>query len=98
MNRDLQKVCIVTGGNSFESIRKFVELFDKRNLNLDILVNNAGIFNKRGVTREGFELIWVTNYLGHFLLTNLLLEKLKNSASSIPRLRNALRMIPVSFN
>ena len=134
MNRALQKVCIVTGGNSgvglmtavglakthahvfiacrstdkatkavdyirqttrnsnieflpldlssFESIRKFVELFDKRNLNLDILVNNAGIFNKRGVTREGFELIWGTNYLGHFLLTNLLLEKLKNSASS----------------
>ncbi|MGK7955023.1 MAG: SDR family NAD(P)-dependent oxidoreductase [Crocosphaera sp.] len=68
--------------SSFESIRKFVELFEKRNLNLDILVNNAGIFNKRGVTREGFELIWGTNYLGHFLLTNLLLEKLQNSASS----------------
>lgn len=68
--------------SSFESIRNFVELFNKRNLNLDILVNNAGIFNKRGVTREGFELIWGTNYLGHFLLTNLLLEKLTNSASS----------------
>ncbi|MGK7874310.1 MAG: SDR family NAD(P)-dependent oxidoreductase [Xenococcaceae cyanobacterium] len=68
--------------SSLDSVRRFVKLFEERNLPLNILVNNAGIFNKSGTTQEGFELIWGTNYLGHFLLTNLLLEKLKNSAPS----------------
>lgn len=67
---------------SLDSVRTFVELFEQKNLPLHILVNNAGIFNKRGLTQERFELIWGTNYLGHFLLTNLLLEKLKISAPS----------------
>jgi len=67
--------------SSLESVRNFVDCFQQKQLPLDILVNNAGIFDKRGVTKEGFELIWGTNYLGHFLLTNLLLEKLQNSNS-----------------
>ncbi|NER33630.1 MAG: SDR family NAD(P)-dependent oxidoreductase [Oscillatoria sp. SIO1A7] len=64
---------------SLESVRQFVNFFQNKNIALDLLVNNAGIFNKRGVTREGFELIWGTNYLGHFLLTYLLLDNLKQS-------------------
>ncbi|NEP06877.1 MAG: SDR family NAD(P)-dependent oxidoreductase [Okeania sp. SIO2G4] len=67
---------------SLDSVRQFVDLFITRQLPLHILVNNAGIFNQRGTTQEGFELIWGTNYLGHFLLTYLLLEKLKSSAFS----------------
>ncbi|MGF1490685.1 MAG: SDR family NAD(P)-dependent oxidoreductase [Prochloraceae cyanobacterium] len=67
--------------SSLESVRNFVNCFQQKQLPLDILVNNAGIFDKRGITKEGFELIWGTNYLGHFLLTNLLLEKLQNSNS-----------------
>ncbi|WP_293135848.1 SDR family NAD(P)-dependent oxidoreductase [Okeania sp. SIO3I5] len=67
---------------SLNSVRQFVDLFLARKLPLHILVNNAGIFNHKGITKEGFELIWGTNYLGHFLLTYLLLEKLKISGSS----------------
>ncbi|MBW4428971.1 MAG: SDR family NAD(P)-dependent oxidoreductase [Nostoc desertorum CM1-VF14] len=67
---------------SLDSVRKCVKLFNGYNLPLHILVNNAGIFNNRGTTNEGFELIWGTNYLGHFLLTYLLLEKLQKSAPS----------------
>jgi NAD(P)-dependent dehydrogenase (short-subunit alcohol dehydrogenase family) len=67
---------------SLESVRQFVQLFNEKNLPLDRLVNNAGIFHKRGKTQEGFELIWGTNYLGHFLLTYLLLDKLKQSEQS----------------
>ncbi len=63
-------------------MRQFVDLFLARKLPLHILVNNAGIFNHKGTTQEGFELIWGTNYLGHFLLTYLLLEKLNSSGSS----------------
>ncbi|MEH1977935.1 SDR family NAD(P)-dependent oxidoreductase [Nostoc sp.] len=67
---------------SLDSVRNCVKLFNDKNLPLHILVNNAGIFNRRGTTKEGFELIWGTNYLGHFLLTYLLLEKLQESAPS----------------
>ena len=67
--------------SSLNSVRDFVQLFKKKQLPLHILVNNAGVFNARGTTQEGFELIWGINYLGHFLLTNLLLEKLKSSES-----------------
>ncbi|NEO70086.1 SDR family NAD(P)-dependent oxidoreductase [Moorena sp. SIO3H5] len=67
---------------SLDSVRTFVKLFKERNLPLNILVNNAGVFNTRGITKEGFELIFGINYLGHFLLTNLLIETLKKSGSS----------------
>ncbi|MBO3461510.1 SDR family NAD(P)-dependent oxidoreductase [Aetokthonos hydrillicola Thurmond2011] len=67
---------------SLDSVRNCVTLFNEKNLPLHILVNNAGIFNRRGTTKEGFELIWGTNYLGHFLLTYLLLEKMQKSAPS----------------
>jgi NAD(P)-dependent dehydrogenase (short-subunit alcohol dehydrogenase family) len=68
--------------SSLESVRTFVQLFREKQLPLDVLVNNAGVFSTRGTTKEGFELIWGTNYLGHFLLTNLLMENLKSSAPS----------------
>lgn len=47
---------------------------------IDILINNGGIvFHPFQKTDEGFEMHLVTNYLSHFLLTHLLLPKLKNS-------------------
>jgi NAD(P)-dependent dehydrogenase (short-subunit alcohol dehydrogenase family) len=67
---------------SLDSVRRYVKLFQDRQLPLHLLVNNAGVFNTRGITKEGFELIWGINYLGHFLLTNLLLETLQHSATS----------------
>jgi NAD(P)-dependent dehydrogenase (short-subunit alcohol dehydrogenase family) len=48
---------------------------------MDVLVNNAGaMFARRRVTDEGIELTWALNHLAPFLLTNLLLERLKESA------------------
>jgi NAD(P)-dependent dehydrogenase (short-subunit alcohol dehydrogenase family) len=47
---------------------------------IDVLINNAGIIvEKREKTSEGFERTFASNYLGHFLLTNLLLPNLKKS-------------------
>ena len=50
---------------------------------LDVLVNNAGaIISTRQTTEEGFELTFGANHLGPFLLTDLLLDRLQESAPS----------------
>ncbi|KAH0955575.1 hypothetical protein HN011_012108 [Eciton burchellii] len=61
--------------SSLKSVRSFVNQLDTERI--DILINNAGIvFHPFEKTTEGFEMHFVTNYLGHFLLTHLLLPKL----------------------
>lgn len=66
---------------SMKSIRAFVERFQKDEHKLDILINNAGIFAcPESHTEDGFETQFGVNHLGHFLLTNLLLEQLKRSS------------------
>ena len=62
--------------SSLASVREFCAEFKKKESRLDILVNNAGIAGmRRTVTDEGLELHMVTNHLGPFLLTNILLSK-----------------------
>jgi NAD(P)-dependent dehydrogenase (short-subunit alcohol dehydrogenase family) len=54
-------------------------MFLARDLPLHLLINNAGLAGTRGMTKSGFELAFGTNHMGHFLLTQLLLERMKNS-------------------
>ncbi|MEO7093007.1 MAG: SDR family oxidoreductase [Polyangiales bacterium] len=49
---------------------------------LHLLVNNAGLAGQRGLTKDGFELTFGTNHLGHFLFTVLLAPLLKKAAPS----------------
>jgi retinol dehydrogenase 13 len=68
---------------SLDSVREFSRKFHEVEDQLHILVNNAGIMAcPKGKTKDGFELQLGTNHLGHFLLTNLLLDLLKSSAPS----------------
>lgn len=67
---------------SLESIRKFAREFIAEESRLDVLVNNAGLMGPRRETVDGFEMLIGVNHLGHFLLTNLLLDLLKKSAPS----------------
>ncbi|XP_006884818.1 PREDICTED: retinol dehydrogenase 11 [Elephantulus edwardii] len=66
-----------------KSIRAFAENFLAEEKQLHILVNNAGVMMcPYSKTVDGFEMHMGVNHLGHFLLTHLLLEKLKESAPS----------------
>ena len=69
--------------NSLASVRRFVTAFKAKHDKLHGLVNNAGVMNTpKGRTEDGFETQFGVNHLGHFLLTELLLETLKASVPS----------------
>jgi dehydrogenase/reductase SDR family protein 13 len=61
------------------SVRRAAERFLASGHPLDVLINNAGIAGTRALSREGFDLTYATNHIGPFLLTNLLLPKLRES-------------------
>ncbi|XP_035543930.1 short-chain dehydrogenase TIC 32 B, chloroplastic-like isoform X2 [Juglans regia] len=66
---------------SMNSIKAFVAHFNALDVPLNILINNAGVmFCPFQLSEDGIEMQFATNYLGHFHLTNLLLEKMKNTA------------------
>ena len=56
----------------FASVRACAEKVVAMGRRLDVLINNAGLAGHRGLTKDGFELTFGTNHLGHFLLTMLL--------------------------
>ena len=66
---------------SFPSIRALAAGFLQRYDELHVLINNAGlILTERTETEQGFETTFGVNHLGHFLLTQLLLDRIKASA------------------
>lgn len=66
---------------SFPSIRALAAAFLERYDRLDVLVNNAGlILTERTETEEGFETTFGISHIGHFLLTQLLVDRVKASA------------------
>ncbi|KAL3499181.1 hypothetical protein ACH5RR_038274 [Cinchona calisaya] len=69
--------------SSFNSVRKFVADFHSLNFPLNLLINNAGKFtHEHAISEDGIEMTFATNYLGHFLLTKLLLNKMVETAKS----------------
>jgi len=62
------------------SVRGAAAAFLARGLPLQGLINNAGLAGSRGLTRDGFELTFGVNHLGHFLLTRLLEPSLRRGA------------------
>ena len=69
--------------SSMAEVRRLAGEFQQRYSRLDVLVNNAGAFYaKREVSVDGYEMTFALNHLSYFLLTNLLLDRLKASAPS----------------
>jgi NAD(P)-dependent dehydrogenase (short-subunit alcohol dehydrogenase family) len=67
--------------SSQKSIREFASEYEESHARLDVLINNAGVlFRNRSETADGLEATFAVNHLGYFLLTNLLLDLIKQSA------------------
>jgi dehydrogenase/reductase SDR family member 12 len=67
--------------SSLKSIHRFAGPFGDQASRLDVLVNNAGVMpQERSVSADGIELTLATNVVGPFLLTNLLIPLLRDSA------------------
>ncbi|XP_024986907.1 short-chain dehydrogenase TIC 32, chloroplastic-like [Cynara cardunculus var. scolymus] len=67
--------------SSLRSVRSFVSDFQALNLPLNLLINNAGRFSHdHCISEDGMEMTFATNYLGHFLLTKLLMKNMIETA------------------
>jgi retinol dehydrogenase-12 len=65
---------------NFDEVRRAGKAFIDRGEPLDVLINNAGLINTRRVLLDnGQEQMFAVNHLGHFLLTTLLLDRLKQA-------------------
>jgi NAD(P)-dependent dehydrogenase (short-subunit alcohol dehydrogenase family) len=88
--RALDEIAGRTGNQSLEllsldlgdlaSVRRCADAFLATGEPLHVLINNAGVAGARGVTASGFEVMFGTNHVGPFLLTNLLLDRIRQSA------------------
>ncbi len=69
--------------SSFESIRRCAKKINETEEKIDVLINNAGVMMCPLMrTKDGLEMQMGTNHFGHFLFTNLLLDKIKSAAPS----------------
>jgi NAD(P)-dependent dehydrogenase (short-subunit alcohol dehydrogenase family) len=69
--------------SNLASVRQFAEDYQQTHDSLSILINNAGVMTPPyQKTKDGFELQFGSNHLGHFALTGLLLPMLNNAPSS----------------
>jgi retinol dehydrogenase 12 len=77
-NRNLALLSLDLG--DLDSVRRCAEAFLATGEPLHVLINNAGLAGSRGTTTSGFERMFGTNHVGPFLLTALLLDRLRSSA------------------
>ncbi|MCB0502329.1 MAG: SDR family NAD(P)-dependent oxidoreductase [Bacteroidetes bacterium] len=69
--------------SKLQSVKEFAKTFTTKYDQLDLLVNNAGVMMPPySKTEDGFELQFGANYLGHFLLTGLLMDMLLKTPNS----------------
>lgn len=84
LGKEVEFVALDLG--SFESVRRCADALLARDTPIDVLINNAGLAGARGLTADGFEMAFGVNHLGPFLLTLLLLPRIRQSSQ--PRIVN----------
>jgi NAD(P)-dependent dehydrogenase (short-subunit alcohol dehydrogenase family) len=88
----LKDICRLSGNKNVElemldlaslkSVRECSKRLRRRLTKLDVLINNAGVLMATGRSVDGYEIHFAVNHLGHFLLTNLLLDLMKKAPSA----------------
>jgi NAD(P)-dependent dehydrogenase (short-subunit alcohol dehydrogenase family) len=79
-NRNLD--LLIADLSSQAAIRKVASEFQSKYQQLHALVNNAGLAGRKTLSPDGIEMTFAVNHLAYFLLTNLLLDRLRASAPS----------------
>ncbi|XP_023534459.1 short-chain dehydrogenase TIC 32, chloroplastic-like isoform X1 [Cucurbita pepo subsp. pepo] len=80
---DSQIIVMPLDLSSLSSVTNFVHQFQSLNLPLNLLINNAGKFSHdHAISEDGIEMTFATNYLGHFLLTKLLVNTMAETAKA----------------
>ena len=80
---DKEAVPIIADLSSQADIRSVAQVFNSFNIPLHVLLNNAGLINKeRKETVDGLEEVFAINHIAYFLLTMLLLDRLKEANNS----------------
>ncbi|MBI3785860.1 MAG: SDR family oxidoreductase [Deltaproteobacteria bacterium] len=98
-NEDVQ--LILADLSSQAAVRQLAADFLATNQPLHVLINNAGVVNlQRQLTSDGIEEVFAVNHLAYFLLTNLLLDRLKASTPSriVNVASEAHKVGPINFN
>ena len=93
---------VVADFSSQQQVRDAVQVILDQCDQIDVLVNNAGVtpWERRVTAENGLELIFAVNHLAPFLLTNLLLDRLKASAPArvVTVSSGAHRRVPLNFD
>ncbi|XP_076895022.1 short-chain dehydrogenase TIC 32 B, chloroplastic-like [Bidens hawaiensis] len=78
---DSEIIVLTLDLSSLHSVTSFVTEFQALNLPLNLLINNAGKFSHHHqISEDGIEMTFATNFLGHFLLTKMLIENMIEAA------------------
>lgn len=73
---------------SFASVRKAADEVNSSGIKINVLLNNSGIMAPPYRVFEGLESQFVTNHVGHYLFTNLIMDNLLSSGPGVPRVIN----------
>ncbi len=74
--------------SDLSSVRTAARTFRDKKIPLHVLINNAGLAGKKDLTKDGFEIAFGVNHLGHFLFTQLLIDLFEGTADEPARIVN----------
>jgi NAD(P)-dependent dehydrogenase (short-subunit alcohol dehydrogenase family) len=97
-NRDAQHMAHLVDLSLLSEMKRVAEEIGREPA-IDVLINNAGaLFNRRQETSDGLEMTFALNHMSYFVITNLLLPKLKAGARIVSTASGAHRRAKLDFN